>query len=49
VRLIPEDVQAASGTGQERDGVVVLSGEGGARYRATVQDGALVDVTIDNG
>ena len=49
VRLIPEDVQAASGTGQERDVVVVLSGEGGARYRATVQDGALVDVTIDNG
>lgn len=45
VRLLPEE---ASPT-QAWDGEVLFSGEGGARYRATVRDGRLVDVTAENG
>ena len=46
VRLMPEEVRAS---GQGRDGEVILGGEDGARYRAVVHDGRVVDVTAASG
>jgi hypothetical protein len=48
VRLLPEDVDAEPGSSPLGDDVVLFGGEGGARYRATVREGRLVEVTAEN-
>jgi len=48
VRLLPEDVDAEAGSSPAADGTVLFGGEGGTRYRATVEGGRLVEVTAEN-